>query len=217
MPNSPNNRRWAFDAAIAALVLAIELFATWDSINADPFSPVDDWGATNSTDLTAFIAVTLGCVALLWRRRYPITVLAVTVASLGIYLLRDYELGLFLPVMVAIYTVVSLGQSRIWTAIGALASLVVSLWWVHLRTEPIADDGVALLAWVAFGTVFAVFYFGPFALGEVVGNHRLLREIAIENPAETTPAAPDSKTHRRDVSKQLDCIRIPQRSRYVAP
>ncbi|OOC55120.1 MULTISPECIES: DUF7134 domain-containing protein [Nocardiopsis] len=173
------------DAVIAALVLLLELAATYATVNGDPFAPVDGWGATRSTDPAAFAAVVVGCGALYWRRSHPVPSLAVATAAYALFLLRDYELGLFLAPMVALYTVATLGRARIRAALAGAVALTASLLWVHARTAAVADPGTALLAWAAFGTVMAVFLAGPFTAGELVRCRRLLadRRVLAGGPA----------------------------------
>jgi CDP-diacylglycerol--glycerol-3-phosphate 3-phosphatidyltransferase len=55
-----------------------------------------------------------------------------------------------------------------WGTVAALACLAASLVWVAQRTSTIADDGVPLLAWTAFGTVSAVFFLVPMLLGDLI-------------------------------------------------
>ncbi len=60
----------------------------------------------------------------------------------------------------------------------------MALVWVAHRTTSITEPGVALLAWVAFGTVLAVFFFLPLLVGELVRTRSMLREA--ESPADAT-------------------------------
>lgn len=176
---TPPRRTWRFDALIATFIVAIELFATWDSADSDGFAPVDEWAATRDIDALAYFAVVVGCAALFWRRRYPVATLLVSGGAFILFMLRDYELGLFLPVIVMVYTAASLGASRLWTILVAAGSMAVSLWWVAERVAPVSDDGTITLAWVAFGTVFAWFYLGPLLVGELVHSRRQHPELEL--------------------------------------
>jgi hypothetical protein len=73
-----------------------------------------------------------------------------------------------LPAMVAVFILALRGQRRIIAVVAALACLAASLVWVAQRTSTIADDGVPLLAWTAFGTVSAVFFLVPMLLGDLI-------------------------------------------------
>ncbi|QSB04920.1 DUF7134 domain-containing protein [Natronoglycomyces albus] len=162
----------ASDLVIAGLVLVVELAATAMS---EPLNLVPGWGQTTSTDWLAFTIVTLGCLALVWRRDRPVPVMVVTMVMYGAFMLRDYELGMFLPPMVALYTVATLGQARLWTLAITAFGLAVSALWIRARAEGIAEDGVVTLVWVSFGVVITIFYVGSYAIGDIVRSHRMLR------------------------------------------
>lgn len=152
--------------ALTLAVLIIELAATYGSLTGEPLNPVENWTVTRSTDWLAFAAVAGGCVALYWRRTRPLLVLIVSTLSYCAFILRDYELGLFLPVMLMLYFFIAQGHSRMWAIGSAAASLAVSLFWVSERAAHL-DSGVAMLAWVAFGTVYGVFFIVPMLIGEI--------------------------------------------------
>lgn len=83
---------------------------------------------------------------------------------------------MFLPPMVAILGLTAQARHR-FAAIGcAVLSLAAGLFWVQGRVATITEDGVALLAWVAFGTVLAAFFLVPIMVGEIVRARSMLRE-----------------------------------------
>ncbi|RKS05091.1 hypothetical protein DFP74_0682 [Nocardiopsis sp. Huas11] len=215
-PAEPGSRRArAADAGIAALVLLVELAATYGSLTGAPLDPVEGWTLTRPTDAVAFASVVVGCAALYWRRTRPAAALLVATAAYALFLLRDYELGLLLAPMVALYSVAALGRTRtgsstapgerrarygtspagrpsaaalLAASLAGAAAVAVSLVWVRARTEAVSDPGVALLAWVAFGTVIVVFFVGSFVAGELVRCHRLLSPRT--DPRVSTAPAP---------------------------
>ncbi|MEU2201284.1 histidine kinase [Isoptericola sp. NPDC019482] len=102
----------ALDAAVAVVVLAlpVTLWAT----GAMPFVP---WGAA---------ATVISCAALFWRRTHPTVVLAVT-AVLGVADTAAAAPGgaLLLPLAIAVYTVVSLGDRRLGLLAAAGSAVVL--------------------------------------------------------------------------------------------
>ncbi|WP_035341519.1 hypothetical protein [Halalkalibacter hemicellulosilyticus] len=133
------------------VVLAIETLATYASVTGEPLNPVDHWTVTRETDWVAFVVVFVGCVSLFWQNIRPILALIVTTLSYCVYILSDYELGLFLPVMLILYTSVANGHSRIWPLCMAMISFLVSLFWVYQRMIQVTDSGVIMFAWFTFG------------------------------------------------------------------
>jgi signal transduction histidine kinase len=80
-------------------------------------------------DLLAVVLVVTGTVALLARRRWPLAVLAVTVAVSLAYSARTYPQGPSgLPVYAALYTVVVLVERRrlVWLAVAAVAVIAAA-------------------------------------------------------------------------------------------
>ncbi|MCZ2264824.1 hypothetical protein, partial [Isoptericola sp. QY 916] len=102
----------ALDASVAVVVLAlpVSLWAT----GAMPFVP---WGAA---------ATVISCAALFWRRSHPAVVLAVT-AVLGVAETAAAAPGgaLLLPLAIAVYTVVSLGERRLGLLAAAGSAVVL--------------------------------------------------------------------------------------------
>lgn len=169
-------RRALIWIAVALIVLVIELGATIGSTTGEPFSPVGGWGETRRADAVTFVLVVLGCAALAFFSRFPLTVAAIATASYLAFALLGHELGMFLPPMAAIFGLAARTRGQL-AAIGcAVASLAAGLIWVAARVATITESGVALLAWVAFGTVLAAFFFLPLLVGEIVRVRSMLRE-----------------------------------------
>lgn len=102
----------ALDATVAVVVLAIPV-ALWVT-GSTPFHP---WGAA---------ATLISCAALFWRRTHPVVVLAVT-AVLGVAETAATAPGgtLLLPLAIAVYTVVSLGDRRLGLVTAAASAVVL--------------------------------------------------------------------------------------------
>ncbi|MBB6172890.1 asparagine N-glycosylation enzyme membrane subunit Stt3 [Nocardiopsis mwathae] len=175
MSSDPTEKRFrGTDALIAGVVLAIELFDAYGSLGGDPLDPVAGWNTAQNTDPWAFVLVLLGCGALYWRRTHPVTTLAVATAAFSVFLLRDFELGMFLAPMVAFYTVAALGRERFPALLAGTVCMSATVGWLYTRTSEITDAGVGVLAWVAFGSVILIFFAGSYVAGELVRCHRLL-------------------------------------------
>lgn len=169
-------RRTLVWAIVAIVVTVIELGATIGTVTGDPFAPVAGWGPTRPVDALAFATVVVGCTALAAFHRFPFTVAMIATASYVVFALRDHELGMFLPPMVAVFALAALTRHRLAAVACALASLATALTWVAHRAATIAEPGAALLAWVAFGTVLTAFFAVPLLVGEIVRTRSMLRE-----------------------------------------
>lgn len=169
-------RRTLIWVVVSLVVLAAELGATIGTVTGDPFAPVDRWGPTRPADALAFAMVVLGCAVLVVFDRFPVTVAMIATASYIVFAVRDHELGMFLPPMVAIFALSALARHRLAAIFCALANLAAALVWVAQRTATITDPGVSLLAWVAFGTVLAAFFLVPLLVGEIVRTRSEFRE-----------------------------------------
>lgn len=85
--------------------------------------------------------------------------------------------------MVAIFALVALGRYRIVAMLCAMASLAVALARMAHCAATITEPGVALLVWIAFGTVLAVFLFVPPLVGELVRTRSQLRVVRLPTGA----------------------------------
>lgn len=161
--------------AVAVLVTAIEMSATYSSLRGEPMTLVDEWTPARPGDAIALVLTGVGCGALFAIRRFPRTATVVAVASYGGFVWRDYDFGMTLPAMVAIFVLVAMEGRRLAATSAALACLLASLWWVSGRADSVSDSGIATLIWVAFGTVSTVFFLAPLLLGEIVRLRTALR------------------------------------------
>ncbi|QVQ50896.1 hypothetical protein J4H86_18810 [Spiractinospora alimapuensis] len=169
------SRRSARVLVVVAVVVAVlELGATIGSVGGEPFAPVEGWTPTRATDLWAFALLVVGCGALFGLRRSPSLATAVAAVAYGAFMLLGYEFGMSLPAMAAVFLLVAWGGSRTVAVVAAMACLASTLLWVNTRAEGVADPGVSMLIWVAFGTVAAVFFYAPILVAEIVRTRRLL-------------------------------------------
>jgi signal transduction histidine kinase len=104
-------RRWAVDAAIAAAVTAAQLGATYAGSSWHP-------GSARAGTLS-YVLLAVGGAALILRRRYPVGVLAVTLAT-TLWAAGQHGGTIYLALIVAFFTAV-LAKKRI----AAIASLVI--------------------------------------------------------------------------------------------
>jgi signal transduction histidine kinase len=136
-------RRWAIDVALAAVVIAVQVAGTYFALNArhDHTTP----------SLWAYLVLAAGGAALVVRRRYPVAVLAVTLASA----LTASRLGasvVWLALIVAFFTAV-LARKRL----AAVASLVIGwvascwpLWRIGQPGQTSAASALGLAAGLMF-------------------------------------------------------------------
>lgn len=164
--------------AVATLVAVLELGATIGSVGGDPFAPVEGWTRTRATDIWAFALLVVGCGALFGLRRFPSVATLLAAVSYCVFMLAGYEFGMSLPAMAAVFLLVAGGGHRMVAVVAAAACVVSTLVWVDARADGVADPGVTMLTWVAFGTVAAVFFFVPLLVGEIVRTRRQLAQVA---------------------------------------
>jgi signal transduction histidine kinase len=96
---------WPTDVAVAALTGVVQVLLTLGASRNQP--------DRQSLDLLAFLLLAAGPVALLWRRRSPVGVLAVVMASNVLYFGLGYPYGpVWLALIVAFWTAVTGGARR---------------------------------------------------------------------------------------------------------
>jgi signal transduction histidine kinase len=104
-------RRWALDAAIAAAVTAVQLGATYADSSRH--------AGAGQVGTLSYVLLAVGGAALLLRRRYPVGVLAVTLAA-TLWAAGQNGRAIYLALIVAFFSAV-LAKKRI----AAIASLVI--------------------------------------------------------------------------------------------
>src|SRR5580658_7645170 len=141
-PRSRAARRWAIDAAIAAAVTAAQLGATY--ADSSRHAGADRVGTLS------YVLLAVGGAALILRRRYPVGVLAVTLAT-TLWAAGGNARAIYLALIVAFFSAV-LAKKRI----AAIASLVIgyvaSVWPVLIGESghPSTTFAVGLAAGLIF-------------------------------------------------------------------
>jgi signal transduction histidine kinase len=110
-PRSRAARRWALDAAIAVAVTAVQLGATYADSSRH--------GGAGQVGTLSYVLLAVGGAALILRRRYPVGVLAVVLAT-TLWAAGQNGRAIYLALIVAFFTAV-LAKKRI----AAIASLVI--------------------------------------------------------------------------------------------
>lgn len=144
-------------AAVLICALAIGDVAMWDR------------GDSLHTDRGVFTYVLLAgqTLPLAYRRRYPIPVMYLLCASIGLYWMLDYPLGFDIAAMVGIYSVANHGldRHRTWMHLGVVATGVTALAAIDWSADIQRDS-----ATVALG--FAGLHIASALLGEFVHQRR---------------------------------------------
>lgn len=124
-----------------------------------PWMPTD-----RDLDALAYLLVSGTALALVWRRRAPLWVLAVTTALTTTYLLLGYPYGPILVMFaIAVYTVARYLQ---WRTAALASALALGVLLVHLFTNSAALPGLLGLAPASAWAVV------PFAIGTTVAQRR---------------------------------------------
>lgn len=214
-------RFWLFDIAVAAAVTALSLGGSIGEARPTSRSPGGSSAMSEAQYhylLTHqpggfYALVAIAGVALVWRRRYPIAVLVVTVVCDGIYAAAGFVDGaLLVSVLVALYTVASLASRP---ASPGLPAAVV-------RKEITAAQigGVIALAvgWLAAGlggpfgwlgganSVRWAVIIAAVAVGTVRGNRRQLLAAMTER-AERAEQTREEEARRRVDAERLRIAR----------
>jgi signal transduction histidine kinase len=142
-PVTSASQRRARDALLALGVGVVQVGVTYIASRHQP--------ERRAFDLLAFVLLSVGPVALLFRRRYPVTVLLVSSATVLAYWVIGYARGpVFLAMIVALATVVMAGRRA--SAIAVLVGGYVSFQWLAPllgRDEsPSLGSSAALAAWL---------------------------------------------------------------------
>jgi signal transduction histidine kinase len=142
-PRGAATRRWAVDTAIAGAVIAIQIGGTYGYASRHP---------GHAAGITGYLLLAVGGAALIARRRYPVGVLAITLA-VAIWPGAGSQSGLvWIALTVAFFTAVQARQRA-----AAIASLVIgyvaSIWppWL-IGTRGHTSGGFAV--WLAVLLLF---------------------------------------------------------------
>ena len=134
----------ARDAVLALVVTAALLYGSYGEAHPSTTAYFHGGHHLPHTPTAALILVAVACLALIWRRRWPVAVLGVSVAAATIYTLLGYVNGAVLVApMIALYTVASQVTVRQAVAYG-LGTLVV-LGSASISVNPLGPFGGAVV------------------------------------------------------------------------
>ncbi|MEV6162393.1 sensor histidine kinase [Streptomyces sp. NPDC052052] len=141
----------------------------------------------------------IGCAALVWRRRYPLGVLAVAVGcgvAFQVIGIRESPLVIS-PVLVSLYTVATLTDRRATWMAGVFSACV--LVGAAVMREPeswLAPDNLAMLAWTTL----------PAAIGDGVRSRRAY-VAAVEERAEHAERTREQEAQQRVAAERVRIAR----------
>jgi signal transduction histidine kinase len=131
------------DVALVIVVWAIQLLGVHAAAPAQP--------EREPLDALAYLLLSIGPVALLARRRYPVAAYLVTLGSTMAYVTIGYAFGpIWLALIIAFFTVVLSGH-RLVAIVGLVAGYVWSLWLpaiIGTESTPTAAMALGLAAWL---------------------------------------------------------------------
>jgi len=154
-------RRWwsspsVRDAGIALAVTAVLLYGAYGEAHPSTTAYFQGGHHLPYTPAAALILVAVACLALIWRQRWPVAVLAVSVAAATIYTLLGYVNGAVLVApMIALYTVATQSSVRRAVAYGLGTLAVLGLASVAVNPFGPFGGGVDVLPFMVAVVVVA--------------------------------------------------------------
>ncbi len=133
-------------------IAAVQLVGTYFASRHQPDA--------QALDVLAFVLLAGSALALLFRRRHPVAVLATVAASIVVYHALDYPNGpIFLSLVVALFSAVLSGhRTAAWSVAGAaFVGYFVLAALVGRDGQPILNQAVAIGAWLLLVLVLAEF------------------------------------------------------------
>jgi signal transduction histidine kinase len=126
--------------------------ALTDVLGANPASHVRE------VDAAAVALIGIGSAALIWRRQYPLTALAVAFSALGVYYVRDYGSFMSIVGIVAIYSVAAHAENRrrAWIAAVGCSLAIVGVAWFTILDDPSGintANAAGMITYLAAGMV----------------------------------------------------------------
>ncbi len=157
-------RRWARDARVLVDLVVATVVGVLAVVDVASTS-AEGLRGDRAADLLAYALVIAGSVSLVWRRRTPITVLAVVTAVLIAFWLRGYGALLSVLGLPALFAVAAHAENRrrAWWAIGVACGSLMLVASVSVLDRP---GGFAYLQ--AFSVV--AFLIGAIAAGVLIRN-----------------------------------------------
>lgn len=145
-------------------------------------------GAQRSLDLLGLACLLAACIPLAWRRARPVPVaLAAATACVAYYALLYPGIFAAAPVLLAVYTVVSLGRrlAGVGVAVGFVVAFYVAI--AVARSDFDVHDGV----WWNVGFLIAVA-----VIGQLVADHRAYLRVVEQRAAEAERTREESALRR---------------------
>ncbi|HEX4755749.1 MAG TPA: histidine kinase [Candidatus Dormibacteraeota bacterium] len=186
---------WVFALVMLAITLAGSIAEALAHVNGSGQTVVTGGHpVVANASWAAFVLVGVAAVSLAWRRRYPLVVLAVTLACVVVYSLLGYVNGTaLLDVMIAVYTVATMVPSRdAWIA----ATVVVA----SLMAATAARNPFGALGGGEFVIPFEVA--AAVSLGVSFGSRRAYLR-AVEERAEQA-----ERTREEEAARRVDAERL---------
>src|SRR5690349_20045770 len=185
-------REWGVDAFLAKVAAVGVLLA--------PRLPGAGSDAPHALDPFGYLLFLGAAVAVVWRRRRPVLVLAVTVAAFVLYHGLGYPGPVFavVPAVFAIYTAVSLGHR--WAGVAATAVLLAGKFFGGLALADDPAHAAGQVVWVGGWLTVALVW------GEV-NRHRRAYLEQVEQRAVEAERGREEAAHRRADEERLRIAR----------
>ena len=204
---SPASKTYIYDAALAALVGVIGALTLVAASDPDVSGPdIADYSRPVGVGLAVAVVAPL-----VFRRRFPLSVLAtVTAALAALHLLRIPEVhGSAIAFYVAFYSAGAHGRSRAgrqWVRVASALTIAALVVWEVLDTaEDVPDASFTIL--VAIGASLNVIYLAAaWFMGDLVRNRRR-RETELEDAAEELRAIQAERARQAVLEERLRIAR----------
>jgi signal transduction histidine kinase len=136
-------RGWQADVAVTLVLLIVQILGTHAAAEGQP--------ERTPLDALAYVLLSVGPIALLARRRFPVTIYVVVLSATLLYVTLGYAPGpIWLSLILAFFNVVLAGH-RLVAIAGLAAGYVGSLWLPYLfdhEPAPTLAGALALAAWL---------------------------------------------------------------------
>lgn len=184
----------ALDAALALAVLVAMIIGSF----VEPNGPGGPTFGTRTPEATSVLLMVLGAVALIWRRRNPMPVLAATAALTVVELVRfDPPAPVVMSTVIALYTVASRTDRPTTWRVGLLTMAALTAAAMLFGTPPwYSQENFGVFAWTGMAG----------AAGDAVRSRRAFVD-AIRERAERAERTRDEEARRRVAEERLRIAR----------
>ncbi|SDI19794.1 sensor histidine kinase [Nonomuraea jiangxiensis] len=189
---------WFSDVLLAVFVTVIQVqsVADYAAVLPEPAArPVTDFGSAG------YVLLVVSGVAVVARRRWPVTVLAITAVASLVYFALDYPQRLScLALFIAMYTVAAYGDGRRSLLVAGMGTTVLSIGWMipAMDVEPSVGLGWVFLR-IGATAISAT-------LGESVRSRRVIAADALER-AELAERSREEEARARVGAERLRIAR----------